>query len=255
MPWRYVKDNAPAYSRPRFGDEVPRTIDDMIVDIARLLYHELAHANDYYPPERQANLLPSRTPGNSVVQPIISNDLTTQLPLGSAVMRGLARVRFHGNTATSTQQALTPDDVAGHFSPDVAPVFYSYSTEREDLAMLFEILVMRFHFGVEMDTAVTNNPSGEGVTGADYIVAWGQRNRIGVPSILERASYVVSRIMPEVDMSDYIEIVPGPRQMRVGESWTDNLVLDPSPQGPQALSSTPQFDPRKLPVEELHGYH
>lgn len=256
MPWRYVLGNAPAYFRPPFGAETPRTIDDLIIDIGRLLYHELAHANDYFPNERQANLSPTQRPQAAIIQPIVSDDLTTQLPLQSAIMRGLARVRFHGDSSTAAQRAMTPSTVAGHFAADRAVMFYGYSTQREDLAMLFEILMMHFHFGVEADHAVTNNPANP-TSGHDFIVAWGQRNRIAEPSVLERARYAVSRLLPEVDIDAFIATIPPPRMMRPGESWLDNLFLDPSPALPQGMTASPprHFHLHELPVEDLPGYH
>jgi len=258
MPWRYVKDNAPAYVRYPYGQEQPRQIADILVDIGRLLYHELAHANDYYVPERQASYTTNQTPLTAVVAPIVSDDLTSLMPLSSNEMRGLARVRFHGNDSTATQRGYTPAQVAGFFSPDTATVFYNYSTQREDLAMLFEILLMRFHFSAEMDTAVTNNPQGPDVTSADFIVAWGQRNRLGEYAVRERARYVATRLLPEVDLNLYVDTLPGPRQMRVGESWADNMILDPAPDAAQHhrdhnKAGVGQW--RHLPVETLHGYH
>lgn len=255
MPWRYVKDDDYAYVRYPYGEAVTRTIDDMIVDIGRLLYHELAHANDFFPPESQLNLLATQRVPDGVPDVIISDDLARLMPLASSVMRGLARVRFHGDDASATQVGYTPDQVAGFFEADQATVFYNYSTEREDLAMLFEILMMRARFDVEMDTAVTNNPQGDGVTAEDYVVAWGQRNRIGTAAIKERARYAVSRILPEVELDAYIDSMPGPRQMRPGENWIENLVLDqPAPErhahgGPDGERIPAQ------PVQELHGYH
>lgn len=251
MPWRYVKDNAPAFSSVPFGAEQPRAIDDILVNVARLLYHELAHANDYFPPERQANRTPGQMVWQGVQTPIVSDDLTSLMPLASAEMRQLARVRFHGDAATPAQRAYTPGHVADFFAPDSAVVFYNYSSTREDLAMLFEVVMMRARFGVQMDTAVTNNPTGPGVTGNDYIVAWGQRDRIGEIRVRERARYAVSRLLPEVSMDAYIDALPAPLMMRAGESWTANIVL-----GPDVTNKSLKVEQEAAePVRELHGYH
>lgn len=261
MPWRYVRDNALAYSRPPFGQEVPRTLDDLIVDIGRLLYHELAHANDFYPVDRQQGYSSNQTPANAVIQPIISDLLIQQLPLQSSIMRGLAQVRFQGTASTATQRGYTQGFVATEFfDNDAAPMFYSYSTPREDLAMLFEILMMRYHFGVETDHAVTNNAAAEmeNPTSSDYIVARGQRNRIGDPDILERARFVVVRLLPEVEtaIDAYIDTVPGPREMNAGQSWAANLALDPGPVGPLGLTTQPRnLSDAEQSVQELPGYH
>lgn len=253
MPTRYVKDNRPATTSVPRGEEEPREVEDILVNVARLLYHELAHANDYFPPERQSSL--GTGPVNQAVrQPIISDDLAERHPLMSDVMRGLASVRFHGEDANANQRALAPADVADEFAPDAAAVFYNYSTEREDLAMLFEILMMRFHFDVEMDTAVTNNPENP-TSGHDFIVEWGQRNRLGDENVRERARYAVSRLLPEAQLDEYIDNLPPPVMMRSGDSWADNIVLgeDGEPVRSGEDLNGQRSDPN--PVEVLPGYH
>lgn len=251
MPWRYVKDNAPAFSSVPFGAEQTRPLSAILINVARLLYHELAHANDYFPPERQANRPASAQVWQGVQSPIISDDLTALMPLASQEMRLLARVRFHGDPSTAAQRAYTPQNVAEFFAPDAAAVFYSYSSTREDLAMLFEIVMMRARYGVQMDTAVTNLPRGPNVTGADYIVAWGQRDRIGDAAVRQRARYSVARLLPEVSMDAYIDALPAPLMMRAGESWTANIHL-----GPDAANKALNLErDAPEPVRDLHGYH
>lgn len=254
MPTRYVKDNRPASTFVPRGQEKPRAIEDILVDIGRLLYHELAHANDFFPPERQASAGSGRVP-DAIRRPIISDDLAERHPLNSSIMRGLARVRFHGDTATAAQRAMTPAQVAREFAPDGATIFYNYSTIREDLAMLFEILLMRFHFGVDMDTAVTNNPE-QPRSAADFIVEWGQRGRIGEVNVRERARYAVSRLLPEAELDAFIDSLPEPVMMRQGESWAANICLpDPceTQRFAEGLGNGRRHDTN--PVRDLHGYH
>ena len=109
--------------------------------------------------------------------------------------------------------------------------------------------MVRARFGVERDIAVTNNPQGDDVTGDDYIVTWGQRNRVGDSAIKERARYAVSRLLPEVSLDAYIDAMPPPREMRAGETWTQNLFLDPAAPAPDKARALDQ------PVRELPHYH
>src|SRR5690606_5789799 len=126
--------------------------------------------------------------------------------------------------------------------------FYNYSTTREDLATLFESILIRARFGVERDVAVTNNPQGDDVTGDDYIVTWGQRNRVAEPAIRERARYAVSRLLPEVSLDAYIDAMPAPLEMRPGETWNENLLLGPGSKTMPATTDHP-------PVREVPHYH
>ena len=246
MPWRWVKDND--YASRATAPGASRTLDDILLNIGALLYHELAHANDFFPPEQQRGLPSNVEIWRTTADPSVSDDLETLMPLQSDIMVGLARVRFHGDTATATQRGYTPADVAGFFRSDTATAFYNYASTREDLAMLFESVMLHARFGVERDIAVTNNPQGDNVTGADYIVEWGQRNRVGDPAIKERARYAVARLLPEVSLDAYIDAMPGPREMRQGENWNQNLDLDPGVPGAKSGG-------RHEPVRELPGYH
>ena len=87
------------------------------------------------------------------------------------------------------------------------------------------------------------------MTGDDYIVTWGQRNRVGDPAVKERARYAVSRLLPEVSLDAYIDAIPPPREMRPGESWNENLFIDPAAPGTEKSRTLHQ------PVRELPHYH
>ena len=247
IPWRYVIGNE--YALSAYAPGSTRTLDDILVGIGSLLYHELAHANDFFPPEQQRGLPTNVEVWRAVATPSVSDDLAELMPLQSGELRGLARVRFHGDPSNETQRAYTPADVADLFKADTATAFYNYSSTREDLATLFESVLVRARFGVERDIAVTNNPQGDDVTGDDYIVTWGQRNRVGDPVVKERARYAVSRLLPEVSLDAYIDAIPPPREMRPGESWNENLFIDPAAPGTEKSRTLHQ------PVRELPHYH
>ncbi|MGB1262479.1 MAG: hypothetical protein ACPG52_06180 [Cognaticolwellia sp.] len=229
MPWRFVKNNAYAsFSYPE-DQRVTRDAADGIHDLASLLYHELAHANDYFPQSEWANL----NRGDRILDAveklqqgsgIDSDKLSTALPLHGAEMYRLAQVRYHGETATATERAYNPSDVAGFFSPEHAPHFYNYSSKREDYAMLFDELMMKARFDVDRDIAVTNQPN----TGEEYIVTWGQRGRIGETNIKPRVDYVTRRILPEYNQaSDFINNLAAPIAMQPGKTWAENLTISP----------------------------
>ncbi|GIU51794.1 hypothetical protein TUM4438_42660 [Shewanella sairae] len=57
MPWRYVKNNSyTSYTTPR-SIRTDRTPQQMMPDLASLLYHELAHANDFFPRSSHSSLI------------------------------------------------------------------------------------------------------------------------------------------------------------------------------------------------------
>lgn len=230
MPWRFVKDDAYAYrSNPAAGDS--RTLTEVTYALARLLFHELAHANDYTQPA----ILPTLDQYDSIYDAVLNaaqvrvgDQLDAFWWLTSAQMYGLAGVRFFGDPATVIEQGYTPNDVAGFFTVDAASDHYNYSNNAEDTAMLFEELMAYYHFGMERDVAVTNRPTMMTPTAADYFVAWGQRGRIRDPGVVDRALFVTSRLLPEswATLQAWSLSLPGPQPMIVGGSWLDNLDLD-----------------------------
>ncbi|WNC70141.1 hypothetical protein RI845_08365 [Thalassotalea nanhaiensis] len=229
MPWRYVKNNDyVSYSFP-VAERLDRDLEHIKYDLADLLYHELAHANDYFPPAEWGIYSGStRFLDAALTRAEISDDLIVLYPLQSQEMKDLAAVRFLGEDANAIQKAYTPDDVSLFYKEDISNGFYNYTNEKEDLGILFESLMMSLRYGVQRDTAVTSDRDG------GYVVSWGQRGRVAEPDISERASYVTSRLLPEFDLS-LIDTLPTPIQMTKGLDWWDNLAI--SPQGSAQLQS------------------
>lgn len=228
MPWRYVKDNQYATSSFNREQRINRTSNDGLYRLASLLYHELAHANDYFPStewfshNEQSRILDAATSTN-----FESDQLSISLPLQSQTMRDLAQVSFTGETANTAQNSYQPVDIKAFFSPDTANDFYAYSSLFEDYAMLFEEFMMQNRFQVFRDVAITNNPTGDNISAQDYIVTWGQRGRIGEDNIKPRVVFSASRVLPEFDSNSALTIVPKPIDMTEGKDWLVNLAISP----------------------------
>ena len=223
MPWRYVKDNNYAYSSVERTERQTRSIADITPSLASLLYHELAHANDFFPRSVHDTLIgPTliddfyrRTDSNSLV----SDQLQNVDPLTSSEMYGLASVSFQGTDANATQKAYLPSDITSFFLTDHANDFYAYSSTREDAAMLFEESFMSHRYQIQRDVAVTD--------ATDLIVDWGQRGRVGSAELLNRAAFVIDEIMPEVDGKTLLNALPEPINMTAGINWYDNIAITP----------------------------
>lgn len=238
--WRYVVNNRNAFLFFPPTSRLSRSLDDLVFEAGWLLYHELAHAGDFLPPAERGALDPARTVWDNVgpryaQRRLPSDVLDQQLPLTSAVMRGLAQVKFFGAIADATQRAYTPQQVAGFFSADRATDEYNYSTTREDIAMLFEEFMMFQRHGARRDVAITDK-IGPGTTGNTLIVRWGQRGRLAEAAIQPRVKLALRHIAPWIDEA-LVDALPAPLAMRAGESWNANLVLPAAPGSvrPQAL--------------------
>jgi len=228
MPWRYVKDNAYASQSYSKSTRVTRAPADALYRLTSLMYHELAHANDFFPSnEWYVHNGSQRVLDAAVSTMFESDELAVTLPLKSQEMRDLAQVSFAGESANQIQKNYLPTDIEVFFSPDRASDFYAYSSLREDYAMLFEELMMQNRFGVIRDVAITNQPSGDNTSATDYIVTWGQRGRIGDDKLTDRVLFSASRILPEFDSQAAISLVPSPIEMVEGKNWLENLTISP----------------------------
>jgi hypothetical protein len=236
---RQIKSNA--YARRSFPStaRITRTNDELILEIGRLLYHELGHASDFFPPN-QRTLDPAKSIWDNVNGRIgvslTSDLLAQQYPLQSAEMKGLGQVLYQGATPTDVQKAYTAAQVGSFFGPDRASDDYAYSiyknnNSREDLAMLFEEFMMSYRHGVQYDIAFTNVYR-DGMTFDDVIVGWGERGRIAEPAVKPRIKLVLTGIAPWIAPAVVDSDLPAPIMMRAGQSWNANLVLGPN--GPAA---------------------
>jgi hypothetical protein len=238
--WRYVLGNQYANPGIPANVRVTRSLGTVKYSLGDLLYHELGHASDFFPPGTRAlngslsiyDNATARINGSGLP----SDLLATQYPLTSPELKGLARVKFFGDAATATQMAYTPTQVGDFFRTDVATDEYNYSASpagshsREDLAMLFEEFMMSWRHGVQRDVAFTNKFV-NGMSGSDLLVAWGERGRISDPTIKPRIKLVLQQIAPWVDPAT-VDTLPAPVLMPVGASWTANLVLPGAPVSP-----------------------
>lgn len=256
MPWRYVINNNYAYASYPYENRTNRSIADFTPRLSSLLYHELAHANDFFPRSTHSTLqgptLLEDFNRRSSSNALVSDQLAIRFPLQSSEMYSLGTVSFKGQTANNTQKSYIPSDITSFFSQDHASDYYSYSSTREDAAMLFEEAFMSYRYNMLRDVAVTDNP--DNATGSSITVDWGQRGRIGEANIKMRAQYVIDEIMPEVASQNLINSLPKPLQLTPGKSWTENLVVNPtSASSPQKVSQSTEIKALEDRPLELSG--
>ncbi len=226
MFWRYTKNDEYYPDRSISKNErISRTFENLEASISWLMYHELAHANDYFPPSSWSNISLNTTPlafGRNNSQ--VSNSLDAVYPLRSDIMHSLAQVRFANETPTALERNYRGTDIEGFFVPDVSPSFYSYFTIREDIATLFERYMMLYRLDAEADIAIidgrTPGPDDE------PLVVWGQRNRISDLSLENRTVYAVERLYPEVgNVRAILRSLKEPILMTPNKGWFENILL------------------------------
>lgn len=211
--WRYLIDNQYAWQNYALDGTEERTISDTLVSTTWLFYHELAHANDCLPPNQISNLNRSSSYYSNYLSIVnsgqcVQDSLTSLYPLSSGVWFGLAGVLYQGDNSTASQRAMSPDYVGAEFENDYANDTYSYSSVWEDTAMTFEAILMKRNFNADRDMAIV--PFYEEFDCDTALVKWGQRGRLGEPSIIARAEVVLEGMLPEIDFSDFLLSQPLP---------------------------------------------
>lgn len=221
--YRYIFGTQYAWQYYDLDGGETRTVRDIHRLIAALLFHELAHANDAFPPveiSRLDNTLSVAAAADSIAHRRISAQLAAFQPLNSQLMLDLAEVLYLGEQATNTQLQLTAAQVGLEFEGDGASDDYAYSADWEDLAMLFEEVMMRHHFNVDREVAYTNMPAGSDVEFCDsYVIAWGARNRVGDPLVKSRAEFGLQLLLDTADVSRYLDGLPDQWRMTNGRDW------------------------------------
>ena len=227
IPWRYVKDNGYYFA---LSSDYPveqrnsKGFNHFEADITWLMYHELAHANDFFPPSSWGQLDPTSSPLEHYNQtPAASDSFASTFPLISSDMHSLAQVSFLGAEATASQKSITAQEVESYFTPDSAPAYYSYSTIREDYATLFERFMMLYRLNVNADDAIISTENNEALN-----VTWGQRDRVNHPSLQLRVKEVVNNIFPELDVEAIQATLPSPILMTPNVDWFSNIQLSAS---------------------------
>jgi hypothetical protein len=222
-PWRYVQNGQYVSFFYPPNERITRLASDIWPDVASLLYHELAHANDFLPAAQRNQLDGAGVLADEIVYRRPQSDqLSAQYPLQSATLSQIAAVNFEGIAPNTSLIALTPSDISRLFFTDQANDFYNFVDTREDFAMLFEESMMKLRYHLDRDVAVTST-SAHG-TRDEWLVTQGQRNRIADPQVAVRAKWVVQATLPSASMamSTLLDTLQ-PTALCQGRRWDNTL--------------------------------
>ena len=228
--WRYVDgNNTNPFRHHSLQWEENRTLERIFDPFAIMMTHELAHANDYLPPYSYELLYDDITFYDAVFYGIdtylphlrISTTLQERFPINAELVP-TAR-SYYSRINGSTAHNLTATEISHSFAADVTSSFYSYTHRQEDLAMLFEEVMMKEFFDLDRDMAFTETSQEGNLSCNDYIVRWGIRNRFAHPTVRARAEFSVNQIFPDYDFTALFEEVDGSTPLAVGLGWCDSM--------------------------------
>ena len=236
-----------------------RLYDDIRLPIYRLLYHELAHAMDYLPPQSVPTLNASVVPGAALIANenfFLSPQLTADIPLNSQALHAIGRVSFQGDTATSLEESYTPNFLGIEMEGDGSAKLYAYASIREDFSTAFTMAMMKLNFDVDLYTAFVNKPADlDNYDCGDLLVGWGQKNRLADPLVSARAKWAVESVYGiSTELTNFFATELGQAQpMVVGVNWCanrDGTVLA-DPRDAANVSTTVSSDSRKSVLQQL----
>jgi hypothetical protein len=225
----YTSGNSLAAEPINVRSRGTRQISDLIPALSSVLYHELAHANDYLPAKSYKSLNKQLSAYDNIVAlraNFVSNQLVADLPLTSSALKSLAEVNFRGRAPTDTEMAYSSSQVISFFTSDRANDYYNYSTQREDAAMLIEEFMMAHRHSIRRNIALLDGPPKNQPPGTTAIVKWGQRGRIGEATIRPRVKLLITEMMPWINPSA-VDTLAAPILMRSGETMLQNYNLVP----------------------------
>ncbi|MDO6708053.1 hypothetical protein [Photobacterium sp. 1_MG-2023] len=197
-----------------------RTQSEIAPGLFRLLVHELAHANDFLPPDQVQFLDASRSVEENIMwfeSDWVQTSLQSSYALKSSDLKFMADSYFGGSAATTT---MSPEQAGASFEFDGAADFYGYYTSAEDVAMLFEAYMMWREYQVVSDVAFTSSPTVAEYSCDDLIIGWGQRNRLAQANVVPRARQVAEAFLQQ-DLTAEFSVIQNniPVDLPYGYGW------------------------------------
>ncbi len=221
---RFIKDGQYAYFYYPLDGTQERDIEDIIVPMASLLFHELAHANDFMARQLMPSLDPTQTTSselNRLAAQRLNIDLSLTYPLNNQVLFDHADIIYQGKQATEQQKLDNAAYLGGLMQEEGANHLYAYSHKAEDVAMLFQASMLKKTLDIDMDSAFVIKPQGNDLNCADYLVSWGQRNRIAEQLTKPRARFVSQRLLPNSDFNDFFDNLESEQTFPALIDWCD----------------------------------
>lgn len=228
--WQYRSDNI---TNELFSSETLKDIErdwqQTFITFAAMLTHELAHANDYLPSHALEMIDYQETFADSVYYgthsdiPMlrVSKSLHDKYPIANRLTK-ISRA-YYGGIDIDNYRNWQAEDLGFSFQYDGASSLYSYYSKEEDLAMLFEEVMMKGFFNLDRELAFTDRGESKLEYGTEnckfYKIQWGQKNRFASPNVRQRAQYIVSQILPEYDFKDLFNRVLSSSPLTNIHSW------------------------------------
>jgi hypothetical protein len=192
----YTQDNNVISKNNALDSGKSRTLSDIELPLIALLYHELAHANDFAPRQFRDTLdgnIPIEKALNTLKDDRASVALNNQYPLTSSTLKSIGKVLYHGKKPTEEQKQLSAEEAGNLFNEDRASDIYAYSNIYEDTATLFADSMMKIHYNIDSNVVFLNS---DDYKNNKIIIKWGIKNAIAKENVKSRALLIINKLNP-----------------------------------------------------------
>lgn len=206
----------------RRSTQTQRNEEQVLALMSDLLFHELTHSNDFFPPSTLAALpreLNIHALSELNTPQRVSYQLNNSIGLLSEMLKYQAIIQNRCESATCEQTQFSAESMGKEFALEGANDLYSYFNEREDTAMLAEETLMRYFYGARRWYAFADQSQVEKPTLKDLTLRWGQIGRIAEAQVKTRGKFVMSKILPEIDFAAFLDSLPPPENLENGRNY------------------------------------
>ena len=221
---RYYKDGQSLYKQS--GSDA-RTVEDLTPDLARVLFHELTHANDYYPKSfySSAELDSSKNFIDIVIDRLVVNEkiLSMTIPTKpqSKILKNAGQILYRGQDPTEDDLTnVTAAIVLTEFKNDPVANMYAYSSTREDAAMLAEVAMILHYYNYASYNTFIKYPGPNFKVPDEYVyeIAGGLKNKIADHKVKLRAQYVLDSVVGVETSQKIIETLDKTQMIEIPEN-------------------------------------
>jgi hypothetical protein len=193
---------------PDFNSQQLSLIDQSTYALASVLFHELAHANDFFP----ADALTFRNQYSSPAQWLKQNDLSITESLlitnSSNVLKDAAKTHFEHKQPTDLLTSTSIESMALEFSRHPISDLYGHLAPAEGMAILFEEWAMKVFFNLDREVAFIEpiNPEQQGCS--NLIFHQGQINRLLDNERLSKATNIAKSLLTTINIDQLPPLIP-----------------------------------------------
>lgn len=187
LPVKFVNDYI--YNQKSIWDESIQDDQILLYKVAATLFHELAHANDYFEPSyvRSNDFAKEKSYDELTFERMTVRQMVSQRMPGrpsSVRLEHLAGIIYKNEEIKDEDLTLTPQSVVDEFLTNNTNDLYSHINHEEDMARLVEEALILTYFNIPRLIVFTDKSNS---------IVYAEKNRVAQPNLRTRVLYVIEK--------------------------------------------------------------